>query len=121
MKYSIAIVALLGLASVEGVKVTHHHHHHHHHDDNLVALAGDAKPAAPAPAAAAAPAAAPKGDAPKTDFPPENRSNTTFNKESKLSPEKKAPYGEPDVAQKKCAKGSGPLDAFKNCPVTKEE
>ena len=43
MKYSLAVIALLGLSSdVEGVKVQHHHHHKHHFDNFLVELNGDA-------------------------------------------------------------------------------
>ena len=139
MKYSLAIIALLGLSStVEGVKVQHHHHHHHHHDDNLVGLAGDAvaSPAAAAPkavakaeapkaaaAAPAAPAAAKpaaagkaKEEPPKSDPPPENKARTTFIKEEAKGPEKKMGYGKPEVKQKKCKKGTGPMDAFDNCP-----
>jgi len=74
MKYSLAIIALLGLTStVEGVKI-----------QNLVGLNGDD-----------AKAPAEKKDAKKApvlDLPPENKANTTFRKESALGPDKKLDY-----------------------------
>ena len=66
MKYSLAVIALLGLTSnVEGVKVQHHHHHKHHFDDFLVELNGDADITAPPKKAtkAAAPKAVAKAAA----------------------------------------------------------
>ena len=89
MKYSLAVIALLGLTStVDGVKIqSHHHHKHHHHDQSLVGLAGD-KVAAPvekkADAAKAEPAKAAK---PSADLPPENKANTTFKIEKALGPD----------------------------------
>ena len=89
MKYSLAVIALLGLTStVDGVKIqSHHHHKHHHHDQSLVGLAGD-KDAAPVEKKAAAPvekkAAAAKEEPakaeakPSADLPPENKANATF-------------------------------------------
>lgn len=128
MKYSLAVITLLGLTSeVEGVKVQHHHHHKHHFDEFLVELTGDAT-AAPVAAKAAAPAAAKAAAAPapaaatKSDPPPENKANTTFKVEEAAGPNKKADYKHPDPPkQKHCEKGNGPMDSFNNCPPSKEE
>ena len=129
MKYSLAVIALLGLSSeVEGVKVQHHHHHKHHFDDFLVELTGDATAApknatkAAAPAAAKAAAAPTLAAATKSDPPPENKANTTFKKEEAAGPDKKADYKKPEPPkQKHCEKGNGPMDSFNNCPPSKEE
>ena len=36
MKYSVAIIALLGLCEVNAISIQKHHHHHSHHESQMV-------------------------------------------------------------------------------------
>jgi len=74
MKYSLAVMALLGLTSVEAIQ-----HHHHHHHNNLVGLTGDnsVSDAGNSPVVPAAKRVNPPA-ANSSDLPPENKARATW-------------------------------------------
>ena len=104
MKYSIAVVALLGLidlTEVNAIQVQRHHHHRYYDDEILMAAKEEPAAAATTPAAPAQAAASPDGPPAKKEDNKEPKWNESYEKNAEAGQEEWAKKNADQEADKR--------------------